>query len=183
LTEINKFELNQIALIEHAFMSRSCISFPGMPSPCKAVLLFLLMLTVPAQGFAASAMFFCGTAHQRIVFVQDGARHSAHGPGDALLANHEEQSQSANSMASVSTDSIDEATDLLNVDNASGKAGQPGTHKCSACAGCCVNAAIAASNLKYPLAEHAVRRDASRLFQYAGFVKDGPKRPPRSFLA
>lgn len=151
----------------------------------KTVLLYLLMLAIPAQGFAASTMLFCGPSHQRMVSAQDSARHAAHGHSGALtlVADHQDHTPSADSMDSLGHASAHEVAAPHDSDSGPGKTGDIAKFKCSACAACCVSAAITASDLKLPLANQAFEPIASRPIPYVGFLTDGPRRPPRTFLA
>ena len=149
----------------------------------KSVLLYLMMLAIPAQGFAASTLLFCGPAHQRVKPAQETDHHSGHGHPYARAADHQAHVLPAVSVASVGLASIAAAGDFRNSDNDPGNAGEPSKLSCSACAACCMGAAAPASDRKLQPAGLAIERTASTPFHYIGFVTDGPRRPPRSFLA
>lgn len=149
----------------------------------KSLLLYLLMLAIPAQGFAASTLLFCGPAHQRVTTAQESDHHSGHGHSYARAADHQAHVLPAVSVDSVGLASIDAEGDSTNNDYALGIAGEPGKLSCSACAACCMGVAAPASDQKLQPAGLASERMAATSFRHIGFVTDGPRRPPRSFLA
>ena len=136
-------------------------------------MVWLLMLAVPAQGFAAATMLFCGPMHERMSATAD-AHGSAHQHGSDADSHREHHAAPSDVAADVV--SADAAADL-------GKIGELAKVSCSACAACSVGVAMVASNGNLPLAELAIERIASTSLPYIGFVTGGPQRPPRSFLA
>ena len=83
----------------------------------RFLFLCLLMMTVPFQGFAATAMIMCATTPSHHVDVQDSRMHNND-------VGHEHVSP-ANSQSSDSQKSSPDAT-----------------HKCGVCAACCSAAVI-----------------------------------------
>ena len=149
----------------------------------KSLLLYLLMLAIPAQGFAASTMLFCGPAHQRVTTAQESDHHSGHGHSYTRAADRQAHVLTAVSVNSPGLASSDAGGDSTNSDDDLGIAGEPGKLSCSACAACCMGAAAPASEQKLQPAGQSIERMVYRPFRYIGFVTDGPRRPPRSFPA
>jgi hypothetical protein len=149
----------------------------------KSLLLYLLMLAIPAQGFAASTLLFCGPVHQRGTTAQESDHHSGHGHSYTRAADHQAHLLPAVSVNSPGLASIDAAGDSTNSDGGLGIAGEPGKSSCSACAACCMGVAAPATEQRLQPADPAIERTAATPFRSIGFVTDGPRRPPRSFLA
>ena len=155
-----------------------------MPRLFNTVLLYLLMLAIPAQGYAASTMLSCGPAHQRMTTAGAGNHHAPHDPADVSFADRHGHASSNAFVDFVGHDaSGDEATDLAAGDQGLEKAGDLGEFNCSACAACCMGAVFPASGQTLQPAGQAIERLGSRPFFDIGFVTDGPRRPPRSFPA
>ena len=87
----------------------------------RAILLWLMMLAVPFQGYAAAAMAFCGPepAHSSADVTHDHSQHD-HGAQDA--GHHH---------ASASNDGNADHHDALGAHDESGT-----SHKCGNCAAC-----------------------------------------------
>lgn len=149
----------------------------------KTLLLYPLMLAIPAQGFTASTMLFCGPSHQRLATAQEADRHAAHGHANILAADRHGPVLPQVSVDSADHASDDDVADLMTSDSGPGNAGEPGKFKCSACAACCVGAAIPVSGMKFQIADQSIERIAATSFLNIGFVTDAPRRPPRPLLA
>ena len=149
----------------------------------KTAFLYLLMLAIPAQGYAASAMLSCSLAGQRSNTAQEADHHSGRNHPHTPAADHDGHVLPAVSADSFGPVSGDGGVDFTNSDNDLGNGGGPGKLSCSACAACCMGAAVTDSDRKPQLAGPAVERMASAPLRNIGFVTDGPRRPPRSFPA
>ena len=149
----------------------------------KTVVLYLSMLTLPAQGFAASTMLHCGPAHQHTVTGQETNQYPAHGHANNLAADHRYQLQATVSLDSIGLASSDEAVSPASSDRGPAKAGELAAHESSEYAACCALTAVTASSLRFPPANQAIEGIASKQFPSICFVTDGPTRPPRSFPA
>lgn len=130
----------------------------------NTALIWLVMLAIPAQGFAASTMLFCGPMHERMAGVSAASEQSGHQHASGVTPDYQHHA------ASQTPDDP-------------GKAGDLAKFSCSACAACCVGAALVASNENLPLADQTYERIISSSLPHIGFVTGGPKRPPRSILA
>ena len=120
----------------------------------RFLFLCLLMLTVPFQGFAATAMIMCATAPSHHTEVQDSRSHH----------NDVEQEQ-ASTADSQSSDSQKFSPDV--------------THKCGVCAACCSAAAINSySHVPTVLAPASTLR-ADTLVSIYSVHPQHPEKPPR----
>ena len=139
----------------------------------RVLLVWLMVLALPVQGFAAAAMQHCAPMQQRQAVAGAVNEHAHHEsiavevPGSAADADahgHDHAHQPA-------------AGDIA--------AGDPTTadHQCSVCAACCLALALPASAVKLPsvLIDAPFSRTASPALP--SFVPPGLERPPRTHLA
>ena len=142
----------------------------------RIAVMWLLALAVPAQGFAAASMLYCGPGHHGMVSGQ-------------ARADHDHDAQAHDGAAAADADDADDADEHVDVASSDAEAAPAhGVHKsktgsCSACASCCTVTAppsavaafeaVPAPDVFQPLAPPGV----------AAFLTGGPQRPPRSFLA
>jgi hypothetical protein len=139
-----------------------------MRSLLRLMLLCLMAVALPLQGFAATGALHCAAMHERMQVQaahhhDDGAAHSHDGHGGHHAAN-------------ATPPSGDGGHD-------DGPARVGGTFKCSACAACCVGLGLPASAITLP--PGPAERVAPRLVAdaVAAFLTSGPERPPRARLA
>jgi hypothetical protein len=130
-----------------------------MPRLFKIAVLYLSMLVIPAQGFAASTMLSCGPAHQHTKTAQ--------GDANSFSAHHQSLPQAVASLDPVGHATGDEEVKFSSSEHAA----------------CAMGAAVPASSVRFQPAAHAIGRIALEQFMKFGFVTDGPIRPPRSFPA
>ena len=121
----------------------------------RFALMWLLLLALPLQGYAAAVALHCGQAQSH-----GAAQHATDvGVPDAAAAPACHGGASAQAIGKVSK------------------------LKCSACAACCVGAALPAAALTFasfaPVTLPVLAVPAS----IVGFFTDGPDRPPRLFLS
>lgn len=137
-----------------------------MRSLLRLMLLCLMTVALPVQGFAATGALHCGAMHER---MQPGAAHH-HDDGVAHLHGDHERAGPAAADGAAAPDEDDAV-----------RVG--GVFKCSACAACCVGLGLPAGTLRVPqgpaesVAPALVERSA------AAFLTGGLERPPRCFLA
>lgn len=139
----------------------------------RALLTWLLVLAVPAQGAAAATMAFCGPHHHEraVAGVVLGAAVSQH-------AHHGDSAPAQESHADAS------ATTAASDDVRSGvKIGQTAKQKCSACASCCSMGAMLANAPAVPASLSVPTVFATVTPTVDAFAADGPDRPPRNVLA
>lgn len=137
----------------------------------RAVLIWLLVLALPAQGALAATMAFCGpTHHERAAVSRDaGAALQAH---DA--ASYEHHGSAAQGHATATATDQATAPDLHAVAD---------LQKCSVCAACCSSAVIHDMAPKLPALDTASAPVAALAPPLEPFAADGPDRPPRHPLA
>lgn len=149
----------------------------------KTVVLYLSVLAMPLQGYAASTMLYCGPSHQHTTMAHEAAHGLPHGHANNPAADHLYQVHATVSLDSIGHASSDDAGNFASDDlGLEKKNGKLGAHDSSEHAACFVGAAIPASGLRFQPADQAIERISSKQFLSIGFVTDGPRRPPRSFL-
>ena len=150
----------------------------------NSALIWLILLAIPTQGFAAAVAVYCGLGHQGAGAAS--IRHDAHGVAKPAAehastarlqpprhAGHEhaqvassEESFSASAMQAVAVQ-----TDL------------PPKSTCSACADCSSGAAIMISVVKSSSGQGSPAPASWAPAPRHTFLTDGPERPPRPILA
>lgn len=149
----------------------------------KAVLAWLLMLAIPLQGFASTAMLFCEPGHHGAAASAtiSQAAHT-HSSGSAGYESHQHGDDDVGQPAGGTLGS-------LSVDKAAHhhssvtKVGKATDGKCSACAACCTGTAIVGTQAA---SSSAVAGSVLVPFVVAVFVSYIPlgfDPPPRAFLA
>lgn len=129
----------------------------------RTILVWLLVVALPAQGALAATMAFCGPDHhERAVAAahHDGGAHSHH----AAAGHHDESAQAADTASP-------------------GKFAQSDVQKCSVCAVCCSAAAMHDMTPRLPVLEPAHADFAPLYAVVEPFSVDGPERPPRRLVA
>lgn len=121
---------------------------------CRAVLMWVLLIALPFQGYAAATMLGCGPDHHRT----------------SLPTHVHDEVVSA---AAVGVHQHAASDDHHHPDQAS---------KCSVCAACCVSAALPAKALVFSAAEPVGAPTRLLAMGPVGFLTDGPDRPPRISL-
>lgn len=143
----------------------------------RTILVWLLVLAVPAQGASAATMAFCGPNH--------------HGGSTASLAVQMAPAEHQHPQATAQTTHghHDEATaapdDVANADAsvAPAKSVPAAKQKCSACASCCSIGAILSSVLAVPAPDLNPTVFSVVAPTVDAVAVDGPDRPPRIVLA
>lgn len=138
-----------------------------MRSTFRLLLLWLMAVALPLQGFAAAGAQHCVPMHERMHVVED------HDLGQG--AHHHAVAVDADSEA----DADAEAPGHPVPDSAA----KTGAFKCSACAACCVALGLPARVPELPGQPadglHPLAAEATA----AAFLTDGLERPPRAALA
>ncbi|ABM94593.1 hypothetical protein [Methylibium petroleiphilum] len=142
----------------------------------RALLIWLLVLAVPAQGAAAATMAFCGPNHHgggpaAQMRTAAPSNHSHH--DGAIAAEHEHPQAEAQAQADKGS----------SASAASAKVSDASKHKCSACASCCSAGAILSSVLAVPAPVFTPTVFSTVVPGVDTFAADGPDRPPRIVLA
>ena len=143
----------------------------------RTLLVWLLVLAVPAQGMAATTMALCGPNHHggtaaSTVLQPANAAHS-----EALGSTRDAHDHHG----------MQAMADEARPSNADRGAHQPVAHtskqKCSACASCCSIGAILHAVVSVPAPVLTPTLFSVVVPSVGAFAVDGPDRPPRSFLA
>ena len=138
-------------------------------------MMWLLLLALPLQGFAAATMLNCGPNHHRLweasaVTQVDSSDPAAHG-------HHHHSTDVAD------TGGLGAADDQADGNSSQHDLSKLSKFKCSACAACCMGIALPASPLaflSFPPASAPTPNVSAPQFD---FVSNGLDRPPRLFLA
>lgn len=142
----------------------------------RTLLVWLLVLAVPAQGMAAATMAFCGPNHHEGASARAAtivaSEHAHH--GDSLSVHGLDAGASAD-MASADTASV-------NAHPAAEKASQASQKKCSACASCCSLGALLSTVPVVPATDPAPAVFITVVPSVLAVAADGPDRPPRYVL-
>lgn len=143
----------------------------------RTLLIWLMVLAVPAQGAAAATMAFCGPNHHgaaaasRVQQAESSEHSNHHSAGQGAPGHHDIAAQA---------DEDDSAS-------ASPVASSQGRHaveqKCSACASCCSIGAILSPLLAVPTPAVTPTLFSAVVPTVSAFAADGPDRPPRIVLA
>lgn len=141
----------------------------------RTLLIWLLVLAVPAQGAAAATMAFCGPNH-----------HSGGSPRAEVSATSSEHSHHGDAMAGHELDATaDAAAVVASADEVSVvvKASQAAKQKCSVCVSCCSLGAILTTVPVVPATDSAPTVFTTVVPTVGAFAADGPDRPPRYVVA
>jgi hypothetical protein len=144
-----------------------------MLSRFRSSLVWLLLLALPLQGFAAAAMLHCGPSHHRMLAASSvaAAESHMHAHMHATSGHHHGQE--------------------TGLEHGAADAGTPAAHdldtlskfKCSACAACCTGAAMPTAALFIPSLPPAGTPAVALIASRAEFLSGGLDRPPRILLA
>ena len=139
-------------------------------------MMWLLLIALPLQGFAAATMVHCGPNHHRMLTTAIGEHGAAGGhmasaahahPHEMVHADH--HPTATPSGAGNDAPSVQELDKLMKF-------------KCSACAACCMGAALPTAALTFEPFPPLMTPDSFVPATHVGFVTDGPDRPPRFSL-
>ena len=143
----------------------------------RSLLIWLLVLAVPAQGMAAVTMAVCGPNHA-------GARAAAQSPSVVSIerVDQDENPASTHVHRDRTTQELEDLSASAEA-TSSVKVGDVSPHTCSACASCCSAAAILSTVLAVPAAAHASTVFSAVVPSVDTYAADGQDRPPRIVLA
>lgn len=142
----------------------------------KTLLVWLLMLAIPMQGFAATAMLFCAPGHHNTAARISSPPMFDHQAALPTQAKHQHGNQ-------VQKDAAVQAGDLSIDHCAAEKMTHATDSKCSACAACCAGPVIVSTQSFEQIATMGTERIP---FIQASFVNCIPKEldpPPKSHFA
>jgi hypothetical protein len=154
----------------------------------RAVLAGLLILAIPVQGFAATAMLFCVSGHQHdrgATTTDQPPAHDRHSDFSGHASLHPGNMQA---IAHRSHDEAKFATSLQPEDAIQGdsvpiQVGKLGDGKCSACATCCTGSVIVNTQSVSPVAMTGSDLIPSIQESFLSHISEGFDPPPRSILA
>ncbi len=152
----------------------------------RVLLIWLLVLAVPAQGAAAATMAACGPHHDGGVstaLAQQtlSAMHAHHGTQGQMAHKHQDTFTGVGQVDQVTASSASPDPSTVAATPASGV--QSDQHKCSACASCCSAGAILNKALKLPEPAASSTVFSAVVPTVNAVAVDGPDRPPRMVLA
>lgn len=167
----------------------------------RIILVCLLALALPVQGFAAATMLFCAGGHHHGSEVSAGGvgtlnssqgditvhQHSPGTPAHEHADGHPHGDvgdlDQHDHLATVQSDAGHDHQHASGDTHAHGKSLSKPDGKCSACAACCTSVALPTTLAAF----RAVKADSPLVpvvtTSSVGFLTDGQDRPPRFFLA
>ena len=151
----------------------------------RTLLIWLLVLAVPAQGVAATTMAFCSPQHHGgspFAQAQSAAPDRDAQPcghAAAAVQNHDQDLSNDQAQAAAAADAD---SSVASGSKASDEGKQANTHKCSACATCCSVSAMLASLLDVASPVFTSTVFSTVVPSVDAFAADGPERPPRPVL-
>lgn len=158
-------------------------AFP-MPKSLRKFIVCLLVLALPAPGFAAAGMLACSPGHARVMtapaldaMAVEAAQASSHDHGAHPHALGDAPEPALQDATAGHTAQVSDA-----VSGAGALDSQAGT-KCSACAACCFGAALVPGSVLPGTPEFSPTPLTASSPAPVSFITDGPVRPPRSFPA
>jgi hypothetical protein len=146
-----------------------------MGGPIRTLLIWFLVLAVPAQGAAAATMAFCGPNHHSStasVQADPSAEHAHH----ASSSHHPQPHHATTAQTEIRDDASADAA-------APTTFAQADEQKCSACASCCSFGAVPSAALAVPVPVIGPTLFSAVVPRVDAFAADGPDRPPRIVLA
>lgn len=158
----------------------------------RTLLIWLLVLAVPAQGVAAATMAFCGPQHHgsrpfaqaQTAAPDRDAQPCGHAAGAVQNHDHDLSHEQPQAQAQAQSAAAAEADPSFASDSdANGEGQQAKQHKCSACATCCSVNALLTSVLAVPSPVFTPTVFSTVVPSVDAFAADGPERPPRPVLA
>lgn len=134
-------------------------------------MMWLLLLALPLQGFAAATMLNCGPNHHRMMAAAIAEPAEAH-EHTASGQHHHEVGRADGQHDVASVDASSDARSLPHLDKLV-------KFKCNACAVCCMGAAMPTAIFAFEPFAPAMTPESFVPTSQIGFVTDGPDRPPR----
>jgi hypothetical protein len=135
----------------------------------RIFLLWLLVLALPVQGFAAAVRLSCGTTHHHGFSAL--AVHHAHSHSSVFGDHQPHFKHEHSALASSGSDP-------------SSSSHQVSASTCSDCAACCAGAVILPAVLNWaPMHASSIALVMSPSPPYSGYFPERLKRPPKHFLA
>lgn len=143
----------------------------------RIALTWLLMLAIPLQGFAATAMLFCAPGHHGT--VGQAISQSLAGNHYSGLAVQVEHQHGDQANATATSPSGDLPVDYLDIK----KTEKAGKGKCSACASCCMGSIIVSTKSFSHVAMTGSEMIPFTRKSFVNYTPKGLDPPPKYFLA
>lgn len=141
----------------------------------RTALMWLLLLALPLQGFAAATMLNCGPNHHRLLVAATAEPNGGH--GHSAVGQHQHVTGVADDHhQSVSDGGANDLPPAHHLDKLT-------KVKCSACAACCMGAALPTAALAIASVPPAMTTASFVSTPHVDFLSDGLDRPPRLLLA
>ena len=144
----------------------------------RCFVMWLLVLALPVQGFAAATMLLCGAGHHGTVQATEGGHdHAGHMHMGAQDVSAVSESVAHEHAAGASPPHEDSAFSPFTAKHAKVMG------KCSACAACCTVAFLPTNAIAFASPAPGRVLPVVEPTTHVGFFTDGPDRPPRLPLA
>ncbi|MEP6875985.1 MAG: hypothetical protein ABI887_16630 [Burkholderiales bacterium] len=144
----------------------------------RCFVMWLLVLALPVQGFAASTMLLCGAGHHGSAQATEGGHdHAGHMHVGAQDVSAISEAPAHDQAAEAAPSHHGSAFSPLTAKHAKV------TGKCSACAACCTVAFLPTTVIALTALAPSRALPVVELTTHVGFFTDGPDRPPRLSLA
>ena len=137
--------------------------------------MWLLLLALPLQGFAAATMLNCGPNHHRMLSAATAEPSEAH--DHSTVGHHPHAAAMADDHHRMLSDAG--ANDLSSVHHLD----KVTKFKCSACSACCMGAALPTAVLAIAAIPTAMTTAVFISTPHVDFLSGGLDRPPRLLLA
>ena len=147
-----------------------------MVSRFRSAVMWLLLVALPLQAYAAVTMLSCGPNHHRLMVAatamgEPAEPYESHGH-IAAGQHHHETGMVGGPLDVASADGSGAASSLSHRDKLM-------KFKCNACAVCCTGAAMPTAVFTFEPFPPAMAPASSVPITHVGFVTHGPDRPPR----
>jgi len=156
-----------------------------MSRAARAFLVWVMVIAMPMQGLAASAMLFCGPSHERMMrgLAIDAPAPAHAAPGHASRQGHDHAAPGHAHAMPGDAAAGHFAAHGDDGDDGGGLSPHLGKFSCSACAACCAMLALPASFSPPGVVAAAHPMPASSSAAVPSLPPDGLERPPRAILA
>ena len=149
-----------------------------MKRSVRCFIMWLLVLALPVQGFAASTMLLCGAGHHGMVQAAGGG----HGHTSHMHMAGQDSSAGLESYTDGDTAESSAAHDGAVLSPLATKHAKAVEGKCTACAACCTVAFLPVSVIAFRAPAPSRVYPVVELTAHVGYVAAGLDRPPRFLL-
>lgn len=158
-----------------------------MPRALRRFFVWLLIVILPVQAYAAASMVACGPRHERMAAAMAASAHAGMRSDGSDAGAHDHRAHDHRAHHHPDHEHAGPAShghDAAPADDAVSVSSDSAGITCSACAACCVGAALPVGDvaLHSPAPVPGTLRPAMAA-PFDAVTLDGLERPPRSFLA